>query len=44
MAIVAAFNLEVKQYDAINAFANADLLTEIGVKCTKEYKEEGKIL
>ena len=44
MAIVAAFDLEVKQYDTVNAFANANLLTEIGAKCTKGYKEENKIL
>ena len=41
---MAAFDLEVRQYDAINAFANANLLTEIGVKYAKGYKEEGKIL
>ena len=44
MAIVAAFDLEVKQYDAVNAFANANLLTEIGAKCAEGYEEEGKIL
>ena len=44
MAIVAAFDLEVKQYDAVNAFANADLLQQIGVDCPKGYKSDGKIL
>jgi hypothetical protein len=29
MAIVAAFDLETRQYDAINAFANALLTTPI---------------
>ena len=44
MAIVVVFNLEVRQYNTVNAFANTNLLIEIDTKYTKGYKEEGKIL
>ncbi len=37
MAIVAAFGLETRQYDAINAFANATLPNPIPCQCAEGY-------
>ena len=37
MAIVAAFDLETRQYDAVNAFANALLTTLVACQCLEGY-------
>ena len=44
MAIVAAFDLEIKQYDAVNAFANARLPKPLYFLCPEGYKKAGKVL
>jgi Reverse transcriptase (RNA-dependent DNA polymerase) len=41
MAILAAFDLEIRQYDAVNAFINADMNEEIYCLCPEGYKEAG---
>jgi hypothetical protein len=41
MALVAAFNLEVIQLDAINAFVNAQLDEEIYIACPDGFKTPG---
>jgi Reverse transcriptase (RNA-dependent DNA polymerase) len=41
MAISAAFNLEIQQYDAVNAFINADVDEEIYCYCPEGFKEPG---
>ena len=41
MAITAAFNLETKQYDAVNAFVNADLPTPILCNCAEGFERNG---
>ncbi|EED13613.1 conserved hypothetical protein [Talaromyces stipitatus ATCC 10500] len=43
MAIAARFNLELKQYDAVNAFVNAILDEEIFMRMAPGYRESGKI-
>lgn len=42
MALTAAFDLDVIQLDAINAFINADLDQEVYISCPNGYKEIGK--
>ena len=44
IAIVAAFDLETCQYNAINAFANAKLLTLIACHCAEGYERVGCFL
>ena len=44
MAIAARFNLELKQYDAVNAFVNAQLEDTIYMRMPPGYKNPGKIL
>ena len=44
MAIVAAFDLETRQYDAVNAFANAPLPSSITCQCTEGYECLGFLL
>ena len=44
MAITAAFDLEIKQYDAVNAFANALLPTPLYFICPEGYEKAGKVL
>src|SRR5436305_11899272 len=44
IAIIAAFDLETRQYDTINAFANASLPNPIACKCTKGYNKPRFIL
>lgn len=43
MAIAARFGLELKQYDAVNAFVNAILDEEMFIKMAPGYREPGKI-
>ncbi|EED11486.1 hypothetical protein TSTA_007760 [Talaromyces stipitatus ATCC 10500] len=43
MAIAAHFNLELKQYDTVNAFVNAILDEEIFMRMAPRYRESGKI-
>jgi len=42
MALVAAFDLNVIQLDAVNAFINADLDEDIYISCPDGYKEAGR--
>ena len=42
MALVAAFDLNVIQLDAVNAFINADLDENIYISCPEGYKEAGR--
>jgi hypothetical protein len=44
MAIAAAFNLELRQYDATNAFINALLDHEIYVQCPEGYADRDYVL
>jgi hypothetical protein len=44
MAIVTAFSLETRQYDAINAFANATLPNPIACQCAEGYERSGYLL
>ena len=44
MAIVAAFDLETRQYNAVNAFANATLPTPIPCHCAEGYERQDFIL
>src|SRR5438045_628084 len=44
MAIIAAFDLETCQYDAVNAFANAILPIPIICSCAEGYERLGFIL
>ena len=43
-SIAAAFDLEIKQYDAINAFANAKLPHPVYFNCPEGYEKEGKVM
>ncbi|EED11464.1 hypothetical protein TSTA_007540 [Talaromyces stipitatus ATCC 10500] len=43
MAIAARFNLELKQYNAVNAFVNAILDEEMFIRMAPRYREPGKI-
>jgi hypothetical protein len=40
MALVAAFDLDVIQLDAVNAFINVDLDEDVYISCPDGYKEE----
>jgi len=42
MALVAAFDLDVIQLDAVNAFINADIDQDVYISCPDGYKEGGK--
>lgn len=42
MALVAAFDLDVIQLDAVNAFINADLDEDVYITCPEGYKEAGR--
>lgn len=44
MAISARFDLELIQYDAVNAFVNADLTEEIFMKMPAGYRKPGTVL
>jgi hypothetical protein len=44
MAIAAAFDYEIKQYDAVNAFANATLRQPLVCQCAEGYKKENQLL
>jgi hypothetical protein len=44
MAIIAAFDLETCQYNAVNAFANALLPNPIACECAEGYDKPGFIL
>jgi hypothetical protein len=44
IAIVAAFDLETQQYNAVNAFANAMLTTPIACQCAEGYKRSNHFL
>jgi Reverse transcriptase (RNA-dependent DNA polymerase)/Pol polyprotein, beta-barrel domain len=44
MAIVAAFDLETRQYDAVNAFANATLPKPITCQCAEGYEQLNYLL
>ena len=44
MAIAAQFNLELLQYNAVNAFVNANLDEEKFIKLPPGYWEPGKVL
>lgn len=43
-SIAAAFDLEIKQYDAVNAFENAKLPHPVYCKCPEGYEKEGKVM
>ena len=44
MAIAARFDLELKQYDDVNAFVHASLDEEIYMRKPPGYRNDGKIL
>jgi hypothetical protein len=44
MVIAAWFNLELVQYDVMNAFVNVDIDEEVYMQILPGYKEAGKIL
>jgi uncharacterized membrane protein len=44
MAIVATFNLETRQYDAVNAFPNVVLTTLVACQCAEGYERSRFIL
>lgn len=44
MALAAAFNLEIIQYDAINAFVNSLLDETVYIECPQGFRMEGKVL
>src|SRR5208282_6861606 len=44
MAIVGAFDLDIRQYDAVNAFANALLTNPIACQCAEGYDRPGFVL
>jgi hypothetical protein len=44
MGIAAAFDLEIRQYDAINAFLNAVLPTPLACYCAEGYERSGYLL
>jgi hypothetical protein len=44
MAIAARFDLELIQYDVVNAFVNADLLFEVYIKLPPSYQKGGVVL
>jgi len=44
MALTAAFDMETRQYDAINAFANAKLPKPLLCQCAEGYEKENMLL
>ena len=44
MAIAARFDLELMQYDAVNAFVNAELQEDVFMRMPNGYRKPGKIL
>jgi hypothetical protein len=44
MAITAAFNLKIKQYNTVNVFANTPLLKPLYCVYPEGYKKAGKAL
>ena len=44
MAMAAAFDLEIRQYDAVNAFTNAKLSKPIYCYCLEGFNQYGYIL
>jgi hypothetical protein len=44
MAIMAAFGLEARQYDAVNAFTNSPLDEDVHCACPEGYAAEGRCL
>ena len=44
MAIAAAFDLEIRQYDAVNAFTNAKLSKPVYCYCPEGFDQKGYIL
>ena len=44
MAIAARFDLELIQYDVVNAFANAELPYDVFMSLSQGYRKPGKIL
>ena len=44
MALTAAFDLEIIQVDAINAFLNSEIDEETTVECPEGFKIPGKML
>ena len=43
MAIAARFDLELKQYDAVNAFVHAPLSNKVYMRMPIGYREKGKV-
>ena len=43
MAIAACFDLELKQYDAVNAFVHAPLSNKVYMRMPIGYREKGKV-
>lgn len=44
MRVTAAFSLEARQYDAVNAFANSQIDKVIHYDCLEGYLKEGSCL
>lgn len=44
IALMTAFGLKIRQYDAINAFANAGLINEIPAFCAEGFERDGHLL
>jgi hypothetical protein len=44
MAIAAAFDLEIRQYDAVNAFINAKLSKLVYCYCLEGFSQDGYVL
>jgi hypothetical protein len=44
MAIAARFDLELKQYDAVNAFVHAPMLNKVYMRMPQGYRQYGRIL
>jgi Reverse transcriptase (RNA-dependent DNA polymerase) len=44
MAIAAAFNLEIRQYNAVNGFTNAKLSKPVYCYCLERFNQDGHIL
>ena len=43
MALSAAFDLEIRHYDALNAFINADINEEVYCSCPEGFNQPGQI-
>ena len=44
MAITCYFDLEIFQYDTVNAFVNAKIDEDVFVRCPEGFKVKGKYL